>query len=90
MKKNKPNIIRNFFYSFKKIIKIDKFFVFESIFSAIISAVVAYIVPYILKIAVDCLERNIDFYELIYKVSIVVVISLIFANVNSRTNIFLF
>lgn len=83
MKKNKPNIIRNFFYSFKKIIKIDKFFVFESIFSAIISAVVAYIVPYILKIAVDCLERNIDFYELIYKVSIVVVISLIFAILNS-------
>ena len=83
MKKDKTNIIRNFFYSFKKINKIDKFFVFESIFSAITSALIAYIVPYILKLAVEGLENNLEFKDLVFKVSLVVVISLVLAILNS-------
>ena len=73
MNLDKPNIIKNFFYSLKKIYKIDKIFVFETIIHTIISALVVFMYPYILKMAIEAIEQNLIFKELILKVLIVVV-----------------
>ncbi|MBQ8292458.1 MAG: ABC transporter ATP-binding protein [Bacilli bacterium] len=73
MNLDKPNIIKNFFYSLKKIYKIDKIFVFETIIHTIISALVVFMYPYILKMAIEAIEQNLSFKELILKVLIVVV-----------------
>ena len=42
MNLGKPNIIKNFFYSLKKIYKTDKIFVLETIIHTIISALVVF------------------------------------------------
>mgnify|MGYP003288725537 CR=1 FL=1 len=81
--KEKTNIIKNFFYSFKKIIKVDKMYIFETIIKAISSAISAYIGPYILKIAVEAIESNKSFKELAIKVLFAVVLLLVLAIINA-------
>ena len=83
---NKPNIIKNFFYSLKKIYKADKIFFFETMVHTIISALVVYMYPYILKIAIEAIEQKLSFKELILKVFIIVVsvLVLVFINQTSR------
>lgn len=78
----KPNIIKNFFYSLKKIYKIDKIFVFETIIHTIISALVTFMYPYILKIAIEAIEQKFSFKELILKVFIVTVSVMILVFIN--------
>jgi len=83
MNKEKANIIRNFFFSVKKIFKADKIFVFESLLQAIISAMTAYMASYILKIAVDGLETGKEFKDVMINVTTVVIVLLILAIINS-------
>lgn len=82
MNLEKPNIIKNFFYSLKKIYKTDKIFVLETIIHTIISALVVFMYPYILKIAIEAIEQNLSFKELILKVLIVVVSVMILVFIN--------
>lgn len=82
MNLNKPNIIKNFFYSLKKIYKTDKIFVFETIVHTIISALVVFMYPYILKMAIEAIEQNLSFKELILKVLIVIVSVMILVFIN--------
>ncbi len=79
---NKPNIIKNFLYSLKKIYKADKIFFFETMVHTIISALVVFMYPYILKIAIEAIEKNLSFKELILKVFIIVVSVLILVFIN--------
>lgn len=79
---NKPNIIRNFFYSLGKIYKVDKVYVFETIVYTIISSLVVFMYPYILKIAIEAIEQNLEFKELIIKVLVIVIIVLILVFIN--------
>lgn len=78
----KPNIIKNFFYSLGKIYKVDKVYVFETIVYTIISALVVFMYPYILKIAIEAIEQNLEFKELIIKVLVIVIIVLILVFIN--------
>lgn len=82
MNLEKPNIIKNFFYSLKKICKTDKIFVLETIIHTIISALVVFMYPYILKMAIEAIEQNLSFKELILKVLIVVVSVMILVFIN--------
>lgn len=82
MNLEKPNIIKNFFYSLKKIYKTDKIFVLETIIHTIISALVVFMYPYILKMAIEAIEQNLSFKELILKVLIVVVSVMILVFIN--------
>lgn len=82
MNLGKPNIIKNFFYSLKKIYKTDKIFVLETIIHTIISALVVFMYPYILKMAIEAIEQNLSFKELILKVLIVVVSVMILVFIN--------
>ncbi|MBE6130614.1 MAG: ABC transporter ATP-binding protein [Erysipelotrichaceae bacterium] len=79
---NKPNIIRNFFYSLKKIYKVDKIYVIETIVYTVISALIVFMYPYILKIAIEAIEQNLEFKELIIKVLVIVIIVLILVFIN--------
>lgn len=78
----KPNIIKNFFYSLGKIYKVDKVYVFETIVYTIISSLVVFMYPYILKIAIEAIEQNLEFKELIIKVLVIVIIVLILVFIN--------
>lgn len=78
----KPNIIRNFFYSLKKIYKVDKIYVIETIVYTVISALIVFMYPYILKIAIEAIEQNLSFKELIIKVLAIVIIVLILVFIN--------
>ena len=82
---NKPNIIKNFFYSLKKIYKADKIFFFETMVHTIISALVVYMYPYILKIAIEAIEQKLSFKELILKVFIIVVSVLVLVFINQTS-----
>ncbi len=82
MNLDKPNIIKNFFYSLKKIYKIDKLYVFETIIHTVISALVTFMYPYILKISIESIEQNLSFKELILKVFIVTVSVMILVFIN--------
>lgn len=78
----KPNIIRNFFYSLRKIYKVDKIYVIETIVYTVVSALVVFMYPYILKIAIEAIEQNLEFKELIIKVLVIVIIVLILVFIN--------
>ena len=78
----KPNIIKNFFYSLGKIYKVDKVYVFETIVYTIISSLVVFMYPYILKIAIEAIEQNLEFKELIIEVLVIVIIVLILVFIN--------
>ena len=82
MNLDKPNIIKNFFFSLKKIYKKDKIFVFETIVHTIISALVVFMYPYILKMAIEAIEQNLSFKELILRVLIVIIIVMILVFIN--------
>lgn len=84
MKKEKANIIKNFFYSFKKIWALDKIYVFQTIINTFITSLVVYVYPYILKIAIEAIEQKKNFKELIIDVLFIVICVLILSLINSR------
>lgn len=73
MNYNKTNILRNFFYTLKKIYKLDKVYIFKSIVITIIDSIIVFMTPYILKVAIEAIEEKLSFQEVLLKVLILIV-----------------
>ncbi|MDD3171123.1 MAG: ABC transporter ATP-binding protein [Bacilli bacterium] len=81
--RTKGNIISNFFFALKKIYKIDKIFILSGFLKTIISSVSVFIYPYILKVAIEGIELQREFKEVIIEVIITISIAFLLNTITS-------
>ena len=77
MKKNRNNVLKTFFYSIKKVWKIDKNYIIYKFIYHILDSVRVFAYSYIIKLALDALEKEKTIREFIVIESIAVGIALI-------------
>lgn len=76
-KKEKVNFFSNLIYSFKIIYKVDKVFVIQKLIVAIFGAFNSFFYAYILKVAIDSIEKGLEFKEMVIEVLLVVIVAFI-------------
>lgn len=70
--KNKTKIIKNFFYGVEKVYRIDKGYIIHKVIHMFLQAIQNFLYAYILKVAIQALEENVSFQDMILRVLIII------------------